>query len=270
MYVCVTFNQFSINRERYQGFFFHIKIIVQMAFKLHGIFRILLSGSSGSGKTTFVINLINNLENLTDLKYKQIFWFYSELNAKPTTIANKAIKYHQGLPTDFTNSTLEPILVVLDDLMYESSSHTPQVMQLFTRKSHHANISVCLLTQNIFNKGKFTRDISLNATHIVLFKTPRDQQQYLYLFRQICPQQAASLAKIFKEISSEPHSYMFLDLTQSCHDLLRYKFNVFEPAYGSVICPSPLNTTVNGEQVNEICTVEEVTAIPVLFKPSQL
>jgi len=46
-----------------------------------------------------------------------------------------------------------------------------QVCELFTRASHHRNISVILITQNLFHQGRYCRDISLNAHYLVVFKT---------------------------------------------------------------------------------------------------
>ena len=60
-----------------------------------------------------------------------------------------------------------------------------EIMNLFTVGTHHINTSVFFLTQNIFSKGKYSRDISLNTNYMILFKNPRDQQQFQILARQI-------------------------------------------------------------------------------------
>jgi len=50
-------------------------------------------------------------------------------------------------------------LIIFDDLMSECiNSNT--IMNLFTVGSHHKNTSVFFITQNIFSKGKFARDIT--------------------------------------------------------------------------------------------------------------
>ena len=66
-------------------------------------------------------------------------------------------------------------------------NESEQVMNLFTVGSHHKNTSVFFLTQNIFSKGKFTRDISLNSNYLIIFKNPRDQLQFQILARQMFP-----------------------------------------------------------------------------------
>ena len=77
----------------------------------------------------------------------------------------------KGVP-DFENPENVPTLIVLDDLM--DSAYSTKVSQLFTKGSHHRNISLVLITQNLFHQGPSSRDISLNSKYIVVFKNPRD------------------------------------------------------------------------------------------------
>ena len=60
---------------------------------------------------------------------------------------------------------------------------------LFTKGSHHRNVSVVFLAQNLFPKNKFARTMSLNAHYIVLFKNPKDTSQFANLARQMYPKQ---------------------------------------------------------------------------------
>ena len=46
------------------------------------------------------------------------------------------------------------------------------VANLFTKGSHHRNVSVVFLAQNLLPKNKCARTMSLNAHYIVLFKNP--------------------------------------------------------------------------------------------------
>ena len=78
------------------------------------------------------------------------------------------ITYQEGLPETYGNAPGNPSLIVLDDLLNEIYSN--DVCDLFTKGSRHHNISVLLLTQNIFHQGTNCRDISLNAKYLVLLK----------------------------------------------------------------------------------------------------
>jgi len=61
------------------------------------------------------------------------------------------------------------------------------VANIFTKISHHRNISVLYLTQNVFDKNKYVRTISLNTHYLVLFKNVRDGTQFATLSRQMYP-----------------------------------------------------------------------------------
>jgi hypothetical protein len=49
-------------------------------------------------------------------------------------------------------------LIILDDLMDETDQ---RVASLFTKKSHHRNISVMYIVQNLFHRGKHHRCTNL-------------------------------------------------------------------------------------------------------------
>ena len=56
-----------------------------------------------------------------------------------------------------------------------------RIADLFTKGSHHRNLSVIYIVQNIFYQRRETRNISLNAHYIVLFKSSREQAADLSL-----------------------------------------------------------------------------------------
>ena len=59
------------------------------------------------------------------------------------------------------------------------------ISSYFTRGSHHKNVSVILVTQNLFHPNKHFRTASLNAQYMIIFKNPRDSLQIKYLGRSI-------------------------------------------------------------------------------------
>ena len=109
--------------------------------------------------------------------------------------------------------------------MRESSSDV--ILDLFTKGSHHKNISVIFITQNVFHKGKAQRDISLNTKYLVLFKNPRDKVQIQHLARQIHPEDSFFLRDAFVDATHLPHSYLFIDLSQDCLDEFRFRAKIF-------------------------------------------
>ena len=143
----------------------------------------LVSGCTCSGKTTFVKNLLDNL-NVFDVPPKKVYYFYGVYSPQFQNVKN--VEFIQGLPDDFSiySDPKEHRLVILDDLQQEAAN-SKAVETLFTRDAHHKNLSVCLLNQNLFYQGNYCRTIALNAHVIVLFRNPRAKSQIKILQSQI-------------------------------------------------------------------------------------
>ena len=61
--------------------------------------------------------------------------------------------------------------------MQIKAMNDPYIANLFSRESHHRNLTVILLLQNLFHQGKYGRDVSLNSHYFILFKNIRDTNQ---------------------------------------------------------------------------------------------
>jgi hypothetical protein len=193
-------------------------------------FTCIVAGPTGRGKTSFCIKLLRKLDTLcTESGFKGgIIWCFSEATAVPReqlSRLERTIQYQEGLPEDFSNDQGELSLIVLDDLLNEV--YGKEVCDLFTKGSHHRNISVLHLTQNIFHQGSQCRDISLNAKYLVLLKNVRDKNQFLYLARQAHPEGSQSLYESYRDATTQPHGYLILDFAQDTDDRLRFRTNVF-------------------------------------------
>ena len=86
----------------------------------------------------------------------------------------KKVERGDALPTEETFSSFSDSLVILDDMMDDVVSDS-SMMKVFTERSHHQNISVIFMTQNIFHQGRRARTISLNTQYMILFENARDQ-----------------------------------------------------------------------------------------------
>ena len=79
------------------------------------------------------------------------------------------IEFIEGLPNGKIPDGKEKTLVILDYFMNETDK---SVCNLFTKGSHHHDLSELHLVQNLFDKNKHTRTISLNAHYLFMFKNP--------------------------------------------------------------------------------------------------
>ena len=153
--------------------------------------------------------LINPTPQRIIICYKAWQNFYDEFKR---LVPN--IEFHEGIfEIDNLNQNMTN-LIVFDDLMEECLSSS-SVMNLFTVGSHHKNTSVFFISQNIFSKGKFARDISLNTNYLIIFLNPRDQLQFQVLARQMFPSNTKFLIDSFEDATKKPHGYLFLDLKQT-------------------------------------------------------
>jgi hypothetical protein len=126
---------------------------------------------------------------------------------------NTSILFHKGIYDMNKFKPTENNLIVLDDLMQECIND-PEILSLFTVGTHHTSTSVFFLTQNIFSKGKYSRDLSLNSNYIINFKNPRDQLQMQVLARQIFGNKSKYLMESYDDATKNPYGYIFLDLRQ--------------------------------------------------------
>jgi len=199
-------------------------------------FAAVVAGPSSCGKSVFVKNLINNgLENM-DIDFKDILWCYSCWRPSDSEL-NKTIVFQQGLENLLREDTSDPRLIIIDDLQEEGGNI---VAELFTRGSHHNNISVIYITQNVFHQSKKSRDISLNSHYLVLFKNPRDSAQVNHLARQVFPSNPKFIQEAYKDATSRPHGYLLFDLKQKTPEHCRCRTNIFgeaEPNFTIVYTP---------------------------------
>jgi ABC-type dipeptide/oligopeptide/nickel transport system ATPase subunit len=134
-------------------------------------FSCLVSGISGSGKTSFCIQLLQKLDSLCiESRFEWgIFSCYRERNAVPSRQQLPPnVSFDVGV-AEHLDASHRPCLAILDDLLSEAYI-CQKVCDLFTRGSHHRNISVILITQNLFNQGRHCKDISLNAHYVIALK----------------------------------------------------------------------------------------------------
>lgn len=194
---------------------------------------ILVSGGSGAGKTYLTESVLNRANEIFTQPVHNILWCFTEYQPslmKRLKTSIPSIEFHKGLPLDDKLENYDPEqhkIIVLDDLIGECKDKSLQ--NLFVKSSHHQNISVLFLTQNLFAPG--LRTLSLQCKYIILFKNPRDSNHYQYLARQMnggkcC--EAFNLA--YSDASKQPHGYVMLDFTQSQDDDLRIRSSIFPDA----------------------------------------
>jgi hypothetical protein len=154
---------------------------------------------------------------------ERIIWCYSmfQKSYEPFT---KLAEFTDVVPKPETFTEDRRTLLVLDDLMHETDG---QIEQLFTRVSHHRNLTVVYITQNLFSSSKRHRTMSLNAHYLVLFKNVRDASQISVLGRQMYPKRYEHVIEAYRDATGRPYGYLVIDLRPETEDSLRLRTDVF-------------------------------------------
>lgn len=168
---------------------------------------------------------IKHLPFMVDRPIGEVVWCYSEWQPAYESIENAHVRFHQGLLglEDFPPQATARLLII-DDLMSEADQ---RVTDLFTKGSHHRNLSILYLSQNVFHQGKGAREISLNSHFIIIFKSPRDSSQIAYLSRQVFPKYPKLVKEAYYDACQVPHGYLCLNFKQSTPDDFRVTTQIF-------------------------------------------
>lgn len=194
-----------------------------MTLPLKHSFSMIIAGPSMAGKSQWVANLLRYRDTMISPSPVKTYVCYSEW--QPLYNELRDIEFHQGLIDVETLDSSIPKLIIFDDLM---DSCDQKVSQIFTKHAHHRNISCVWICQNLFHKDKHMRTMNLNSSYLVLFKNPRDINQISFLSRQMYPTgQTKFLSEAFRDATSVPFGYLFIDLKQETEDLLRIRTGVF-------------------------------------------
>ena len=182
----------------------------------------IVSGPTSSGKTWWVFRLIRHASEMIVPAPESIIYCYGEFQEVFTQYPQ--VEFCEGLTDTSRFDGSKRILLILDDLLTETND---SVCNIFTKLSHHRNMSVIYLTQNIFYKSKHSRTLSLNSHYIVMFKSPRDAHQVATLGRQMYPGKSKFLVEAFKNSTEKPYGYLLIDLKPDTEEKYRIRTNIF-------------------------------------------
>ena len=166
-----------------------------------------VSGPPLSGKTQFVMGLLDKNFYLIDPPPDHIVWFYGEKTAQIGELTNRGYEIVKGLPTseDFEQYIFpgKNNLFVFDDLM-EASGKSKGMTDLVTKKCHHQNVSVIHIVQDLFHGGSERKTILRSAHYIVLFRSPLDQTVVQTVASRVLPYHRKTFMQIYQRATENP------------------------------------------------------------------
>lgn len=191
-------------------------------------FTCILAGPTGAGKTVLLQQILENQNEIIDKEPDKIVYCYKSWQTAYDQIhlLNDKIEFIEGFYNIELFDKSKNNMIIIDDLMNECENSSG-IKQLFAIDSHHSNISVFLISQNIFPKGKCARDISLNSNYLIIFNSPRDMNQISVLGRQMYPDKSKFFMEAYTDATkNKGHSYLFIDLKQKTDEKNRIQTGI--------------------------------------------
>ena len=187
-------------------------------------FSMSISGPSQSGKSEFIVKLIEHREKLFTSKFVRIIYCQPESLAHVNNTFFQRIKLafpsaelNSGLP-NISKLSLDlntlPCLLIIDDLMTEFLD-SPAMVQLLSVQVHHFNLSTIFTLQNFFATSKFGKTIMRNVNYKVYFYNRLDLRELRNISCQIVPQCPSFMQSnfnfLYKKFPNDVSHYIFVD-----------------------------------------------------------
>ena len=171
-----------------------------------------ISGPTQCDKTRLVLRILEH-QVIKPFSTRMI-WVYSESQPDYNFAARLYlhIEFEHGWKDDIYNRIRpnQKKLLIVDDEM-EEAGNSKTLQNLLTKGSHHRNLTIIYLLQNMYNAGTNQRTVSLNTHYNVVFKYLRDVRQYRCLSSQMHPGNFYWLIHAFNDATAKPHGYLVLD-----------------------------------------------------------
>jgi hypothetical protein len=183
-------------------------------------------GPPGSGKSSYCVKLLKYQKYLYEHVVDKIIYVYSawqtnydELNA----LFGSKITFMCGMPPDF--SIFKSCILVIDDQM---NSLSDDFMQTVICNSHHKNVTLIVLVQELF-ANNYVKRVRKNSHYISFLKTPYLLDISIFarkIYTGSCFKAFMDGFKFVMQQKKYPH--LLLDLHAETPDELRIRYDIFE------------------------------------------
>ena len=212
-----------MQQDTFYTFYFH-QIDEQVNFYKTNRISISLVGPSNFGKTYLIHEWLK--VGTFQPEFDKIYFFYQHLRPLYDAIQKEFdnLDFVQVVHFEYINSLKKnctKCLLSFDDSCEENCS-TKEFLDLATAGTRRG-FSTIYIKLNLFHQSKLGRNVALENTHIVLFKSPRDVHQVATLSAQLGLESA--LVDWYRGAMSVPFGHLLIDLSLRTDDRLRYCTN---------------------------------------------
>ena len=183
-----------------------------------------LVGPSETGKSQLNYNWLKI--GTFQPKFDKIYFFYQHSQPLYDVMQKEIenLEFVCGVNFEFIDSLKNhgtKYLLIFDDSC-EEICNSKAFVDIATAGKHRG-LSTIYIKHNLFHQSKLGRDVELQNTHIVLFKSPRDILQVTTLSTQLGL--GSELVDWYRDATSVPFGHLLINLSPRTDDRLRYCTN---------------------------------------------
>ena len=194
-------------------------------------FKIFVCGPSRCGKTVFIKDLLQNIPSITKQNISKVIYVYKVWqqifeDMKLQGLVHFFLREEENIVEKIKKLSFgQYSLVIFDDLI--NSKNLEEISNLFIVDGRHSNYSMIFTSQRMFVNNEYFRQISNNCDYFVVFKNPRNYSEIRTLAQQLTPLNL-DLLEIYAKATTEPYSYLFINLTQECDESIKFLSHLFD------------------------------------------
>ena len=207
-----------------------------------------ISGPTSSGKSNLLLNICLDPQ----CAYDALVIIYGVMQPKLQLLKKQfkgkgGVHLIEGVPTGDDEQKVQAMLeklfkqglqtaVILEDVMSEVEK-SKWASRLFTRGSHHLNLSVISLMQRVFA----SREQRLQSSFVILMSFPADKTAVMSLARQLMPEAPGTVMQMYNQATAKKFGWLGIDLRaeRDGNPLLKYR----DSSFSRVFDPSLVKTT---------------------------
>ena len=198
----------------------------------------MITGSSGSGKTNALLNLLKKQDDidkiylyakdLSEPKYEFLIKKNKNVGTNHFNDPNTFIECSNTMDDiyenidDYNPNRKRKILIVFDDMIADimtNKKFQAIIKELFIR-CRKLNISLVFITQSYFSVPK---DVRLNSTHYLIMKINNRKELQNNAINHSADIDYNNFVRIYIECTKEPYSYLTIDTTLPASKVLLYQ-----------------------------------------------
>lgn len=183
----------------------------------------LLAGSSGSGKTTWALELVRQLVTWHADQVKMVHIFYEVYQEAYENVGALPVRLHDNLHdlTQMSDDEMQSCVIIIDDQLENlKGDRLNAVNRLYTIVSHHKQVTVLLCVQNLFPTDSVLRTVLKNCSFVIVFKSQQASLTLATLQRVYFP----GLQKILNRAAAHAfavNNYLVIDMVTDSAYILK-------------------------------------------------